>query len=186
MLICVTKFCFLHWLDYSMVFGSREYRLSPRRPLGKLTTQPFPINELGESSGASSHESLAKNCLPPPRKDSFLKEGYSEGSDGGRDTTWSGSNIRNSQTDGCWRYVTFTTSWTSQLYIEKIFFQGPTVDPPALESPVITGHRRWVMRSAFKKAWKHSCTCLHWRTCSVYLQVTEHWHSFYAEGKTPF
>ena len=135
MLICVTKFCFLHWLDYSMVFGSQEYRLSPRRPLGKLTTQPFPINGLGESSGASSHESLAKNCLPPPRKDSFLKEGYSEGSDGGRDTTWSGSNIRKSQTDGCGRYVTFTTSWTSQLYIEKIFFSRAKCWPSSPGEP---------------------------------------------------
>lgn len=117
MLMCVTKFCSFCWLDYSVVFGSQEYRLTPRRPLGKLITQPFPINGFGEFSEASSHESLARNCLPPPRKDSFLREGYSVDSDGGRDPTCSGSNIRKSQTIS----ATQRDSYTKRFFF---FFKG--------------------------------------------------------------
>lgn len=152
--MCVTKFCSFCWLDYSVVFGSQEYRLTPRRPLGKLITQPFPINGFGEFSEASSHESLARNCLPPPRKDSFLREGYSVDSDGGRDPTCSGSNIRKSQTIS----ATQRDSYTKRFFF---FFKGPTVDPPVLKSQVITSHRRWVVRSAFKKRRNIPAHCLH-------------------------
>lgn len=170
MFMCVTKFCSFCWLDYSMAFGSQEYRLRPRRPLGKLTTQPFPINGLGEFSGASSHESLARNCLPPPRKDSFLREGYSVDSDGGRDPTCLGSNIRKSQ----------TISATQRVF----FFKGQLLTLQSWKARLSLVIE--VGSECIQENMKHSCTLPSLENLLRDLQVTERWHSFHAEGKAPF
>lgn len=79
----------------------------------------------------------------------------------------------------------FAVSWTTQLSTEKMFFRGPTIGPPALESRVITGHRRCPAR-------KHPRKCntvlylLSLKNPSPSPPAAEHWTALTQKGKLHF